>query len=306
MNKSTPVIANIFITLFVSISAFFTLSANAEVIHKERSMYRNILVEDAQQLRCLRFNVKTNKTNQSCFYKNNPQTLVFNYTKLLFSGLLALEKPPERVLIIGLGGGTMSNTIHLLYPTAIVENVEIDPVVIKVARKYFGFIENDHISSKAADGRIFIKRAAIKKQNYDWIIFDAFNGDYIPEHLLTQEFLQESKQLLTQNGVLTANTFSVSKLYAHESATYKTVFGDFFNVRNDNNGNRVILATNHSLPRNKVIDQRATALHQKLSPFGINTFDIADWITSTKDNQDWPEDTRVLTDQYSPANLLNQ
>ena len=25
----------------------------------------------------------------------------------------------------------------------------------------------------------------------------------------------------------------------------------------------------------------------------------------TKDGQDWPADTKVLTDQYSPANLLN-
>jgi hypothetical protein len=25
----------------------------------------------------------------------------------------------------------------------------------------------------------------------------------------------------------------------------------------------------------------------------------------TKDGKDWPSDTKVLTDQYSPANLLN-
>ena len=50
-----------------------------------------------------------------------------------------------------------------------------------------------------------------------------FNGDYIPEHLITKEFLTEAKGLLTDNGILSANTFSLSKLYAHESATYKSV-----------------------------------------------------------------------------------
>nr|WP_189378570.1 fused MFS/spermidine synthase [Thalassotalea profundi] len=268
-------------------------------------MYRNILVEDSHQLRCLKFNEKNNKTNQSCLYKNDPQRLVFNYTKLLFSSLLVLEKAPERVLIIGLGGGTMSNTIHQLYPNAIIENVEIDPAVIKVAQQYFGFIENERISSTAADGRIFIKRAAIKKQKYDWIILDAFNGDYIPEHLLTKEFLQESKDLLTEGGVITANTFSVSGLYAHESATYKAVFGDFFNVRNNKNSNRVILTTNKPLPSGDIIAKRALSLKAKLAPFGIDIIELTTWITSTEDDQDWPEETKVLTDQFSPANLLN-
>lgn len=286
--------------------AILATSTFAEVIHHERSMYRNILVEETEQLRCLKFNVKTSKTNQSCLYKNDPQRLVFNYTKLLFSGLLVLDRAPERVLIVGLGGGTMSNTIHLLYPEAVIENIEIDPAVIKVARQYFGFIENERISSHVADGRIFIKRAGIKKHKYDWIILDAFNGDYIPEHLLTQEFLQESKDLLTKGGVLTANTFSVSQLYAHESATYKAVFGDFFNVRNSKNSNRVILTSNKDLPTGDIIAKRALAIADKLKPFGINIIDMTTWLTSTKDEQDWPENTKLLTDQFSPANLLNE
>jgi len=284
---------------------FFSLQVDAEVIHKERSLYRNILVEDNHNLRCLKFNVKTSKSNQSCLYKNDPQRLVFNYTKLLFSGLL-INNNPQKILIIGLGGGTMSNTLHQLYPNAEITNVEIDPSVIKVARKYFGFFENEHITSKAQDGRIFVKRAALKKQQYDWIILDAFNGDYIPEHLLTKEFLAETKQLLTEDGLLSANTFSVSDLYAHESATYKAVFGDFFNVRNRKNSNRIILTSQKPLPSAEIIAQRAKALKNSLSPYGVNIFEITSNMTSTAFDQDWPQGVKLLTDQYSPANLLNQ
>lgn len=278
----------------------------ANVIHKERSLYRNIIVEDNYNLRCLKFNVKTSKTNQSCLYKDDPNKLVFNYTKLLFSSLLLLENPPEKILIVGLGGGTMSNTLHQLYPNAIIENVEIDPAVIKVARQYFSFFENDNITSKVQDGRIYVKRAAMKKQKYDWIILDAFNGDYIPEHLLTKEFLQETKALLSENGVLSANTFSISDLYAHESATYKAVFGDFFNVRNRKNSNRIILTSNAALPSGEVIIERVKRLAKDLSPFGVDIAQISSNMTSTKEEQDWSDDTKILTDQYSPANLLNQ
>lgn len=278
----------------------------AKVIHKERSLYRNIIVEDNYNIRCLKFNVKTSKTNQSCLYIDNPQKLVFNYTKLLFSSLLLLDKAPESILIIGLGGGTMSNTLHQLYPKAKIENVEIDPAVIKVARQYFGFFENNNVTSKVQDGRIYVKRAAMKKQKYDWIILDAFNGDYIPEHLLTKEFLEETKSLLTQGGVLSANTFSVSDLYAHESATYKAVFGDFFNVRNRKNSNRIILTANNTLPTGEVIIDRVKKLTLNLSPFGVDIAQISSNMTSTKEEQDWSDNTKVLTDQFSPANLLNQ
>jgi spermidine synthase len=294
---------------FIPLTLLLTLVSSqsfAKVVHKERSMYRNILVEDIENLRCLKFNVKTSKTNQSCIYKNDPRYLVFNYTKLLFSSLLVTNKDPEKVLIIGLGGGTMSNTIHDIFPKAKIENIEIDPAVVKVARKYFGFFENQNITSKTQDGRIFVKRAGIKKEKYDWIILDAFNGDYIPEHLLTKEFLQEVKALLSEDGVLSANTFSVSELYAHESATYKAVYGDFFNVRNGRNTNRIILAINKPLPDGQTIMRRAKSLQSLLEPFGVNMIELSSNMYSTAEDQDWPEDTKVLTDQFSPANLLNQ
>ncbi|MBA6414531.1 fused MFS/spermidine synthase [Colwellia sp. 6M3] len=296
-----------FFTLIISgllIGSILSTQAIAKTIHSERSLYRNILVEESKGLRCLKFNVKSSKTQQSCMLVDDPQRLVFNYTKMLFSSLL-LNPNPERILIIGLGGGTMSNALHQIYPKATITNVEIDPAVIKVARNYFTFFENDHITAIAQDGRIFVKRESIKKQQYDWIILDAFNGDYIPEHLMTQEFLQEAKNLLSANGVLAANTFSVSDLYNYESATYKSVFGDFFNVRNNNNSNRIILASAKPLPSNEVIAARALALNDKLLPFNVDITEISRQMTSTATTQDWPKNSPILTDQYSPANLLN-
>ena len=294
--------AHLFLLLIVSLSVFIN-KGEAEVIHSERSLYRNILVEDLGDLRCLKFNEKRSTSSQSCFLKSNPQSLVFNYTKLLFSALLVNDSP-KRILIIGLGGGTMSNTLHQLYPDSIIDNVEIDPAVVKVARQYFGFFENHSVKTYEQDGRIFIKRALMKKQQYDWIIFDAFNGDYIPEHLLTKEFLLETKQLLSDNGVLTANTFSSSKLYAHESATYQHVFGEFFNVRNHKNNNRIILVSKQELPSDQALLDKISVLKDKLIPFNIDISSIYSSITSSNEVKDWPDDTRLLTDQYSPANLL--
>jgi spermidine synthase len=278
--------------------------AYADVIHQERSLYRNILVEDNDDLRCLKFNVKSNKTQQSCYLKSQPQKLVFNYTKLLMASLL-VNPEPQRILIIGLGGGTMSNTLAALYPESEIDNVEIDPAVIKVAREYFEFVENEKVKTYTQDGRIFIKRALMKKHTYDWIILDAFNGDYIPEHLMTKEFLTEAKDLLTENGVLSANTFSLSKLYAHESATYKSVFGHFYQVTNKTNSNRIILVSKSELSTPPIIEDIVDKLDKKLSFYNVDIRLLYQNMVNTKNKQDWPESTRILTDQFSPANLLN-
>jgi len=293
-----------YITIMLLFLLMATSLVQAQVVHQERSLYRNILVEDNNDLRCLKFNTRSTQTQQSCFLKSKPDHLVFNYTKLLMASLL-FNTQPKRILIIGLGGGTMSNTLAQLYPQSDIDNIEIDPAVIKVARDYFGFLESNKIKTYAQDGRIFIKRALLKKESYDWIILDAFNGDYIPEHLMTEEFLQEAKALLSENGILSANTFSLSKLYAYESATYKAVFGDFYQVANSANSNRIIVVSKKGFTNTTISENVINDLDEKLSQYGVDISLLYRKMFNTKNNQDWPKNTRVLTDQFSPANLLN-
>ena len=148
---------------------------------------------------------------------------------------------------------------------------------------------------------MFAKRAGKAGQHYDLIMLDAFDHQYIPEHLLTQEFLFEIKNLLTPDGVLAANTFSTSRLYDHESTTYQSVFGEFYNLRVQYK-NRIVLAKLDGVLARDAIDRNAAALEEKLKPLGFGR----DWLLplfSTK--PDWKADARILTDQYSPSNLLN-
>lgn len=298
--------SNAFIKVAVILSAstlllLSSIGAQARVVHQEKSLYRNILVEDTGDLRCLRFNVRSRKTNQSCYLKSQPQKLVFNYTKLMFSGLL-IQPEPKNILIIGLGGGTMSNTLHELFPDSVIENIELDTAVIKVARQYFDFIENEKVTSIAKDGRVYVKRALLKKQTYDWIILDAFNGDYIPEHLLTKEFLQETKGLLSEGGILSSNTFSSSALFEYESATYQNVFGEFFSVKNRENENRVIVTSNKPLPPLNELKMRTAFWQERLSVYDV---DIKNVFNSIKLNNKGSQGIPILTDEFSPANLLN-
>jgi spermidine synthase len=295
MTKTIKVVLTL-LTLGIIVAIPFRLIAET-VLHTERSLYRNITVYESDDERCMRF-TKQISARQSCISLKDPDRLVFNYTKMML-GALYLQPEPGKILIIGLGGGTLPSILSRILPKAIIDTVEIDPAVVRMAQKYFNFRITPVLAVSEGDGRVFVKRAIKKGMKYDLIMLDAFDHEYIPEHLLTQEFLREVKKIMTPGGVLTANTWSSSRLYDHESTTYESVFGKFFNLRLNS---RVILVKNDGLPSRSVIIKNADALETRFKPFGVGS-DFLLPLFST--DRDWRIDARALTDQYSPSNLLN-
>ena len=275
--------------------------AQRTIIHEEPSQYRDIVVTEYNNQRCMLFNVHRGDMNQTCIDLRDPRRLVFNYTRMSIAGLL-LNEQPQRVLIAGLGGGTIPGIMRELFPQAHIDVLEIDPAVVKVAREYFDYKEDSQLQTHVVDARVFIKRAGLRGQQYDFIMLDAFSGEYIPEHLLSQEFLQEVRQILSDDGVLVANTFAGSRLYDYESVTYASVFGEFFNFKTAGSGNRIILARKQALPAAPELNAPARRLYERLRPYGVNILEYPAQLTT---RADWDTNTRVLTDQYSPANLLN-
>jgi len=247
--------------LFFFASFIFLQDSNAQrgirEIHQERSLYRNIIVTEDSTRRCLRFTI-TRRTgqNQSCRFLENPQELVFPYAKMTLSSLL-VQDDPQRILIIGLGGGTLPEVYHSLFPEAEIIISEIDDAVLSVAEDFFEFEQTDKIKVDIGDGRVYVKRAGLRNETFDLVIIDAFNGEYIPEHLMTEEFLEEIKLLLPEDGILVSNTFSTSRLYDAESQTYQNVFGEIINLRMNSTGNRIVIASMQDLPDLFTLNRRA-------------------------------------------------
>lgn len=281
--------------------ASLSFSLSARTIHKERSIYRNIVIVENNKKRCMRFETRRRSiSNQACFDLQNKERLVFEYTQSIMAGL-AYNPSPKRILVIGLGGGTLPMTFAKLLPKTEVVSVEIDPAVAELAKKYFNYSESGTIKTAIKDGRVYIKRALKKQQSFDWIILDAFNGDYIPEHLLTVEFLNEAKSLLAPNGLLSANTFNGSKLYDYESVTYQSVFNELQILPSRTKGNRIIFACNcDKLSGQFKLNQ---PIKSALLPLGVDLDSLVNRLSS---KVDWDTSVRPLTDQFSPANLLNQ
>lgn len=298
--RRTPKLSSFFLLAFVVQLA--SSAGAAEAIHEERSRYRDITVTQVGERRCLLFNVHRGDRNQTCVMVNDRDRLVFDYTRMSFAGLL-LNPEPSRILVIGLGGGSIPLTFSDLFPSAQIDVVEIDEAVVRVAKEFFFFEETDNMRVFVDDGRPFIKRAGIRGQRYDYIVLDAFSGDYIPEHMLTREFLEEVKSIMSPDSVLVANTFSTSRLYDHESVTYQRAFGEFFNFKLPTSGNRIIITQLDPLPPRGELVTRAVDLADRMLKYDVP---MNDYPRRLSTRVDWDMSRRELTDQYSPGNLLRE
>ncbi len=212
------------------------------VVHEREAMFGTIVVtQDEDGLRTLRFG--RYGPRQSVVKPGDPDHLVLQYTHTAFVGL-ALADAPKRMLVIGVGGGTLPMFLHRHYPQAVIDAVDIDPQVIDVARTFLGFREDALLRAHAADGRAFIEAV---RQPYDVIFLDAFSSSELPAHLTTREFLVAVRRALAPSGVVVGNVWDrfANRLYDSMIRTYQDVFGDLYVLGVPAAGNKILLA----LPR---------------------------------------------------------
>lgn len=271
------------------------------IVYTKRSLYRNILVSDEGDRMCMAFRLRTGQVNslQSCMLKADHDKLVFDYSKAVMVGLLSTPNP-KKILVLGLGGGSIPRVYAKLYPKAQIDVVEIDSAVVQVAGDWFDFKAGGNVKVHTKDGRQFVKQAGVFQQSWDLVVLDAFNGDYIPEHMMTREFLEECKAILTPNGTLVANTFSSSRLYASESVTYAAVFGRFINLKHVD-GNRIIIGRKGAPPALAQLKAMVPSAQPRLAPFGV---DLEASLKNVHAAPDWDQKARILTDEWNPANVM--
>lgn len=265
-----------------------------KIIHREKSMYRDIMVIESGQNRCMSFSRRGGL--QSCVFTNNMNTLALPYSRGMLAAMVA-NPGAKKVLVIGLGGGVIPRAIRRIDPAMQIDVIEVDPAVLKVAKRYFSYREDPGLHTYIGDARIFVRRQARLGVHYDLIMIDAFGRFYVPEHMMTREFITEVKSLLAPGGVVSSNTFSQGLLAPYEAATYQSVFGET-RILDMMMGSRIILAGRDRLPPAEVLRRNNAVLQDRFWKIGIFPGELDSHV------QPKAVGYRPLTDQYSPANLL--
>jgi spermidine synthase len=150
-----------------------------------------------------------------------PKSLDLDYTRTMMAGFL-VRPEVKRLLMIGFGGGTLSNYLFRHFPGLEVDAVDIDPEVIRLARKHFEVPDDPRYRTHAADGRLFVERSG--EARWDMIILDAFRGVFVPFHLKTREYYALLAAHLDDTGVVVANLHNATPMYPHDRVTFDAVF----------------------------------------------------------------------------------
>ena len=90
-------------------------NAQTQLLHQERSLYRNIFVTESGDELCMLFRYPVPLGRESCKLKSDPNKLIFDYTQMMMAGLY-LNPKPAKLLIIGEGGGSIPTALQEMYP----------------------------------------------------------------------------------------------------------------------------------------------------------------------------------------------
>ncbi len=183
------------------------------------------------------------------------------------------QKELRRVAMIGLGGGAWTRFFHARRPGLVFHSVDIDPVVVAVARQFFGVRDTATYRSYAQDGRRFLREA---KQPYDLIVLDAFDASAnVPPQLVSVEFFKLIRQRLTPGGVLAMNFLVHSRrVYSALVRTVRSVFPAVarFPLQRLSTHNALLVAPKdpRRRPRPDALRSRVKELRKRLSlPFSL-------------------------------------
>nr|XP_056700690.1 eEF1A lysine and N-terminal methyltransferase [Euleptes europaea] len=221
--------------------------------------------------------------------------------RAMVAGLCLLKNPeclpevPIRVLVIGLGGGSLPLFIHDYFLQCTVDVVEIDPAILEVATRWFGFSLGDRLKVHIADGLAYVSsQAAEAPSSYDAIMFDVDSKDLAlgmscpPPAFVEEPFLQEVRALLKTEGIFILNLVCRdAKLKDTVLAALKEAFPLLYTRRIEGEVNEILFCqqlSRHKMPPAELLES-AQVLEKALRQPGCawdSTYVLADMLEAVQ------------------------
>jgi len=219
------------------------IKTTAGQIYETESSSNYIQVLEENDYRFLRLN-----EGQGIHSQYHPTQLFFGGPWEQFLAAPFFNTPPyttpqvQNMAIIGLAAGTIARQATAVFGPIPIDGFELDPAIIQVGRDYFDMNE-PNLNAVAQDGRWGLAHSVRK---YSLICIDAYRPPYIPWHLTTQEFFQEVRAHLTEDGVLAINVGRAPtdrRLIEVLTGTLQTVYPTVFVMDIPDTYNSIIYAT---------------------------------------------------------------
>lgn len=138
---------------------------------------------------------------QSEIHLARPELLPLPLNRVMLAGML-FEQTPQRVLLVGTGGGATARYFLHRFPNVKGEAVEISESVVSIAKNYFEFPIGEQWQLIHDDIRHYIQNCSHK---YDLILIDLAIDQLTPEWIVGKEFLRQCREILTPQGQISLN-----------------------------------------------------------------------------------------------------
>jgi spermidine synthase len=186
----------------------------------------------------------------------DPTRLEFEYLRHLAAVIDEMHPSSHRLSALQVGGGpcTLARWLTATRPRARITVVERDAGLIQIARDWLGLETSDRLRVVVGDGREEIRRSS--DAAFDLVVIDAFVGRVVPLHLMTAEFLDETRRVLRPGGLHVVNLIDEPPL-PYAAACAATLLRRFSTVlvmadprvlARQSAGNLVLVASDGPLP----------------------------------------------------------
>ena len=232
----------------------------------------------------------------------DPTYLDFTYTQWFADVITAMAPEGEALSTLHIGGAgfTMPRYLRAAHPGSTSEALEVDGLLVELAREELGLELGDDITVRIGDARSTISDGA--PGEHDLVIGDAFGGVAVPWHLATYEFTELVAERLDEGGVYVMNVidYGPRRFLRAEIATVAAVFdhvavlgreGAFGPERPGIGGNYVVLASDAPLPLEGVAAENTRRGRD-------------DELLTGAELADFAGDAQVLTDDHAPVDQL--
>ena len=265
------------------------------LLEEAHSEFNHVQVTESGSVRTLYFVVDGTRYIESRFDLEHPHSLDLDYSRTMMAGFLVNPRP-KRLMMMGLGGGQITNYLFERFPGLEIDAVDIDPEVVRLAQKYFGVPSNDpRYRCHVGDGRLFIEKA---EEGWDMMMLDAFRGVFVPYHLKTREFYQACLDKLGDDGVVVANLHNMTKMYPYDRTTMATVFPQRYSFVSEA-GNQTTFVASANAARVGAYAMRRNA-REAASHFD---FDLLGLAARHYMHADWDTGLKVLEDDFKAEDL---
>lgn len=181
------------------------LAGRGQLVHIAQDNLGVLEVIDDHSTRSLYFGTLARQSSMS---HTDPVQLVLSYTRSMLAGLL-FSPQPERILIVGLGGGSLLRFLVHHYPEAEITVVEYRQSVIDIAKRYFQLPDSDRVTLVCQDCASFVHGEP--GSQFDLILLDAFDSGGIHPDVVCGDFLRACHRRLQPEGVIALNLWNTDR-----------------------------------------------------------------------------------------------